>query len=434
MLTPDRWLQDHPNPHLQTSWKLTQMGLMALPFSTLVGGLSLVMVAVMVWWRYWPSLIRRPLLWGLGILALWLLLSATQAELPGEAYLGLFNFWPYFFVFAALGELIQTPAQVRRIAWILVLGSLPVVLIGLVQLYPGWGGHVQLLWIVIDWVLPPGGNPSGRMASVFTYANVLASYLIVPFIFAIGLAMTPDSQPDLKDNQPHPYLRWLLGLSIVANGLALLLTNSRNGWGIVLLAGLAFAVYLGWHWLVALVGAAGTIVLGAAFAPSPLQQWCQVVVPRLIWARLNDQLYPDRPIALMRSTQWQFAWSLTQQRPWTGWGLRNFTPLYQQQMGLWLGHPHNLFLMMTAETGLPAALLLFGWVGWVVLGAVIYLIRWPEKEGQTGSRHLYFSLLLAFLACTLFHLSDITLFDARINSLGWVLLASLWGLPRSQKG
>jgi O-antigen ligase len=48
---------------------------------------------------------------------------------------------------------------------------------------------------------------------------------------------------------------------------------------------------------------------------------------RFLWARLTDQLYPDRPLATLRTTQWQFAGSMAQQRPWTGWGLRNFTPL-----------------------------------------------------------------------------------------------------------
>lgn len=42
-------------------------------------------------------------------------------------------------------------------------------------------------------------------------------------------------------------------------------------------------------------------------------------------------MYPDRPVALMRKTQWEFAWSLAKEHPWTGWGLRSFSGLYKAQ-------------------------------------------------------------------------------------------------------
>jgi O-antigen ligase len=38
-------------------------------------------------------------------------------------------------------------------------------------------------------------------------------------------------------------------------------------------------------------------------------------------------------------TQWKFAWQMVLQRPWTGWGLRNFYPLYQRYFApLYPGH------------------------------------------------------------------------------------------------
>jgi O-antigen ligase len=216
------------------------------------------------------------------------------------------------------------------------------------------------------------------------------------------------------------------------------LTDSRNAWAIAVLACLAFALYQGWRWLVAGVGVIAGSVLWAAFGPAPTQPWFRAIVPAFFWARLSDQRYPDRPVALLRVTQWRFAWSLTEQRPWTGWGLRNFTPLYQAQMHTFIGHPHNLVLMMTAETGIPATLVLLGLVGWVMFRGVLLLRDWPNLFAQpvprwTSDRLIFFSYLVAFGASTLFHLLDVTLFDARINILGWVLLSAICGLVYRQQ-
>jgi O-antigen ligase len=101
-------------------------------------------------------------------------------------------------------------------------------------------------------------------------------------------------------------------------------------------------------------------------------------------------------------------------------------------MQYFIGHPHNLLLMLAAETGIPAALLFFGLVGWVVVqGSLLLASRRPfssAKASDRGDRLLYFSYLVAFTGCALFSFLDITLFDVRINLLGWLLLAAIAGI------
>jgi O-antigen ligase len=143
-------------------------------------------------------------------------------------------------------------------------------------------------------------------------------------------------------------------------------------------------------------------------------------------------MYPDRPVALLRTTQWQFAWSMTQQRPWTGWGLRNFTPLYEAQMKVWLGHPHSLLLMLTAETGIPATIFFCSLVGWVMVQAVILLAK-TRLISSLQNRLILFSYLVAFGACTLFNMVDVSIFDLRVNTLGWLLLAAICGVVYQKK-
>ncbi|MBL1174486.1 O-antigen ligase family protein [Pantanalinema sp. GBBB05] len=433
--------QAHPDPQLQFWWDWTQWAILLLPLSSFLGGVSVLLIVLVMGWQLFPVLRQRRINQGLAIVSLLMLFSATFAQIPAAAFLGLFNFLPFFLAFAVLSELLRTPDQLRRLTWILVAGSVPVVIIGLGQQWLGWHGHVQLLGIVVDWLIRAGGNPPGRMSSVFFYANVLANYLVVTFILALGLWIEAVNQRSfiLKSfpNQRQwltPKLLLLTGI-VMSNAIALILTNSRNGWAIAAIACLALALYQGWRWLLVGVGAATSAVLMAAFAPSPIREGWRTIVPAFFWARLTDELYPNRPERMLRSTQWKFAWSMAEQRPWLGWGLRNFTPLYKAQVHSTMGHPHNLTLMLMAETGIPATIVLVSIVGWVVAQGSRYLLNWHSGAASatdalqtTCDRLICFTFLVAFMGCGLFSLFDVTLFDARINLIGWLLLAGICGM------
>ena len=335
-----------------------------------------------------------------------------------------------------------------------------VVVIG--QLFWGWTGPVKL-GLIIDWPIAPMGTPPGRMASVFAYANVLASYFLIPFILGLGLwieetqalkqrQQIPPQQEMVRDprdprivrvvnlnsteDASQMWMRWLfLTLAILGNGIALILTNSRNAWAIALLALIAFALYQGWRWILGVVAAVVTAILGAAFGPNPIQGWLRAIVPAYFWARINDDLFPDRHIGTLRITQWKFAGNMTLEKPLTGWGLRSFPPLYEAQTQVYMGHPHNLFLMLSAETGIPATLLLSGLVAWVLAQGILLLRNWSiDSIGESKvipffqDRLIFFSYLITFTGCVLFHVLDVPLFDSRINILGWLLLAAISGL------
>ena len=345
------------------------------------------------------------------------------------------------------------------------------------------------------------------MASVFMYANILACYLTIAFILALGLwiegfgrekegttrivtrihGLIIEQKSGVRSQEsegrglreegilmpnaqcPMPNYRFLfLSFAAMGNAVALIFTNSRNAWGLAVLAVLAFAFYAGYKKLLAAVFSVASTVFLSAFGPAPLRQYLRRIIPAFFWARLTDEMFPNRPTATLRTTQWEFAWSMTQQRPWTGWGLRNFTPLYKAKMQEWLGHPHSLILMLTAETGIPATLLLFGLVGWVLARGVWLLAHWPLfpadikheqiatletaenaldlnqksiissknqvacQEVRATDRLIFFSYLLAFVACTLFNTVDVTLFDFRLNTTSWLLLAAICGVSQRE--
>jgi O-antigen ligase len=481
-------LQRHPSPELQSSWNWAQLAFVILPFSTLLGSFGILFATIALWKLRSQLFLRRPVTWGFILFTLLLGISAAFSPRPVDAFLGLFNFVPFFLGFVVLGELIQTPAQLRQLAWIATWTSVPVALIGILQMLLGWFGHqqplhFQVLWIVADWNIDPRGTPTGRMSSIFFYANVLASYLVMSLALAMGLWMegkkeegrgkkkegsqeaeggrwkaeeiqnpkskiqNPKSKiQNPKFPTPHSPKPWLLAI-VLLDAIALILTNSRNAWAIAAISCFVLAVYHGWRWLLTAVSAISGSILIASFGASPVRDWFRKIIPAFFWARLTDELYPNRPVATLRTTQWQFALSLTQQRPWTGWGLRSFSPLYEAQTQYQLGHPHNLLLMLLCETGILATLVLMGLVGWIVLQAILWLrgsmtqrqILATQADGsilrpeRSPDRAIVFTFLATFLSCAGFSLFDITLFDARINWLGWMLLAGIWGATRSPK-
>ncbi|MEH1889840.1 MAG: O-antigen ligase family protein [Nostoc sp.] len=420
----------------QYCWNYSLWALLIFPLSPLLGAVTIVVVSLITLLKQYQKISRRPLNWGFALLSVLLVISAGFADDKTAAFLGLFNLLPFFLVFAAHSTLIQTFAQLRQMAWILVIGSMPVVIIGLGQLFLGWSLKFEILWIVLAWTIRPGGNPPGRIASLFLHANTFAAYLAIVFILGLGLWLEQwrlgiryrrlgiGKNSVFSSQSPVPFL--FLTVAIITNFIALVFTSSRNGWTIAIFACLAYALYQGWRILVGSVAAIVSSVLLAAFAPSPVAQFFRQYVPAFFWARLNDDMYPDRPVALMRKTQWEFAWSLAQEHPWTGWGLRSFSRLYKAQMQIPLGHPHNFFLMLSAETGFPSTFLFCSLLAWILITGVQLLRK--LKYINTEDRLIFFSYLLAFVAWVLFNTVDVTLFDIRLNALSWLILAAICGV------
>jgi O-antigen ligase len=410
----------------QIAWQGFILGLITLPFSPALGLGCFLFILGWGLWFYAQAYKKRPLTWiWLGIILL-LIASTTQASFPLEAALGLANFIPFILLFIVLREFLKTPDQLLCIQRIIALSVVPLVLIGSGQLWGIWHGPVEWGWL-IQWSLEPGGTPPGRMNSAFGYANVFANYLMIAFPFILSFC-TQSWQAN-----PKPWWtlwgdRCLWSISLGMASLGLLFTHSRNAWMIGTLIWFSFAVYLRWYrWLLAGLGALGSI-FWAAFGPIGRSLF-QRIIPIYLWGRLNDQLYPNRLPSELRITQWQFAWDLALQHPWLGWGLRNFSPLYKAEMGQWLGHPHNFFLMMAAETGIPVTLGFSTIVTGILAQGIIrgYYIFTPSSPSSPHALLLW-STLLSFLGSTLFHCFDITLFDARINLVNWILLAAISGI------
>jgi O-antigen ligase len=286
-----------------------------------------------------------------------------------------------------------------------------VIVTGLAQLAWGWHGPWQALGGLIIWHLQPGGNPEGRLAGLFDYANIAGAWLAMAWPFTLAALL-------------QPCLGWRRRLVVLVIGIALVtavfLTDSRNAWGALVLTLPLVAGPASWVWLLPVLALGLGLVAAATLpgVPSALQGPAQQLVPHAVWARLNDlQFAGQRPLAITRLAQWKVALGLIGERPWLGWGAAAFSLIYPRRTGHWHGHPHNLPIDLAVSHGLPVALLLVALTLWLLMrGARLGMVAGPVFDRAWWTA----ALILVAL-----HATDIPLYDSRVNIAGWVLLAGL---------
>ncbi len=391
------------------AWALFQLGLFLLPSSALLASLLLFPALLVGSMRregpLWADPWNAPLLFA----AVAMLLGCFGAYSGSLAWAGLANWLPFFWGFWGFQPYVADPRARRRAGLCLVAGTVPVLVTGLGQLWWGWQGPWQLFGGLIIWYLTPGGEPSGRLSGLFDYANIAGAWLAMVWPFALAALV----QPGLSVRR-----RAVVVVLAAAQVAALLLTDSRNAWGALVLA---VPVVLGppsWPWLLPLLLLALLPVLLAVLpgVPLVLQQPARALVPDGIWSRLTDSRYgAERAVASTRLSQWGVALQLIGERPWLGWGAAAFSVLYPLRTGKWHGHAHNLPLELAVSHGLPVAL--------AVIVLVLALLITSLRLGLRGLFER--AWWAAVLILVVLHGTDMPFFDSRLNIAGWILLAGL---------
>lgn len=426
----------HTNSSLNQAWQTTQLSLLLMPFSPLLGGLTLFINSLVLWKKYGSEFLKSWINRTFLILGVMMIITTLLSDRKDDAAIGLFNFLPFFIVFIAQCFLIRETKQLRELALILVIPSLPIAFLAIAQIIWGWAFDWKLLslggsGLIFDWVLTSAKAQCDRSTSLFYISTTLGSYLIVTFTLSLGLWVESLKQPKFMANRNWIgwciwifQSRWGLGCLFVLNAIALCLTQSRSAWGIALSEIVVLGVWTGYYWVSAVTSTAIAIVAGAAYVPPPWNSVLRGISPEFILCRMNaDQ---DLPPIVRRPGIFKFTIDMIRQRPFTGWGLRNFTPVFEAATTYHVGHPHNLFLMLAAETGIPATLVFCGLVTAIMVSGIkkVRTLRFGEEK-----RSLLL-IIFAFLSCVAFSVFDVTLFDVRINTIGWMLLAAICGFSQ----
>ncbi len=416
-------------------WRCFQLGMFMLPSSALFAALLL-----------FPALIqgsrKRAPLWSDRVNLVLVLVAALMvagavsvtlriAEFPSYspmlAWVGLGNWLPLFWGFWGFQPYVCDPPARRRIGLAIAAGTVPVLVSGLGQIGLGWQGPWQILGGAVIWHLKEGGNPTGRLSGLFDYANITAAWLSLSWPLLLAALIGCWARWRARSAGSGWRLLVVLGL-VLAQVVSMVLTDSRNAWGVMLMAVPLVAGPASWIWLLPLMALALLPVVLATLpgVPALLQDPARALVPQSIWGRLNDlNHHSQRKLASLRITQWSVASTLIAERPWLGWGAAAFSVIYPLRTGRWHGHPHNIAFDLAFSHGLPVAVLVVGLVLWLYIRGV----RQGMLKGHVFERAWWTA---AFMLAVL-HATDIPMYDSRINIAGWVLLAGLrWGSAKSE--
>jgi hypothetical protein len=384
----------------QESWLIGS--LVVLPYASYLGlaGLAIHLLSWLV--RYPQAISQRLVRQGWIGLILGLAISIAVAQDPALALLQSTNFWPFFFFFAGLSTYIThlpSPlASLERWAFWLLMGSIPINLRAFLEYLPALAWRLGISgW---PWEAVPVHQ---RVDSVFGNPNVLAAYLVIIFGLGLGLCLRTRSSP------PSPANAWIYGaMGLIPLGV--FCAGSRSGVVVLLIQLLIAMAMLRRHrWAVW-----GGLGLATATLTS-------VVIGGVGGRSLTEALTSSS----LRVAIWQISLPLIRQYPWIGTGFggfqSNYVPYAIPDEAV-LAHAHNLWLNLAAEAGIPVIILLTSIVGWICYRAAqTYRLGRLPPETQP----LLIGYGLGFLACTLFALFDIAFFDARVNVLGWLMLAAL---------
>ncbi|NJR65553.1 MAG: O-antigen ligase family protein [Leptolyngbyaceae cyanobacterium CRU_2_3] len=224
---------------------------------------------------------------------------------------------------------------------------------------------------------------AGRAMLSFGHPNTLAAYLVVVFGLGLGLlfyagwrkrSVEKEDMPlekvqaeQVQQEQGQPkhfqagYFKqpaWLYAGTFL-NLLGIFSSGSRNGL------------------MVAILQLLGCSLLTKASRAIWIAGWVSIgsILTGIAWLGIGG-----RSQLLGNSTDesrlliWRIALDLTRERPLWGWGLGSYKFLYPSRIaGLnvtetYVGHPHNLWLMLGCEAGLLVTIALTLWVGYICWG------------------------------------------------------------------
>lgn len=405
-------------------WQLFRFSFVSLPYFYFAVFPGIIAVLGLLWAKFRRSALDQSTNRILLALTGFLLLSSLVAADRGEAFLQLANFLPYLLLFSVLPYLLRSTEALVCLATDVVIATIPINLLAIVEYVlrspeiPRWLKRTSLS----RWYR---ARPHAERAMVmFGHPNALAGYLVLVLGLGLGLvlyyALRRNSSLSNRLSDPSSgAMRWrvpLLYIGTFSCLLGIFASGSRNGLIVAVVQLLIMSLFTKASRLILVAGAVGvaSLVAGAV--------WLGIGGRSLAitgWA--NDP----------RVGVWKFALGLLAQRPWLGWGLGNFKLQYPP--GLipdyqYIAHPHNFWLLLAVEAGLPT-MILFTWlVGRIYYRAVRQL--WA-RVGQPIDQAVLLAYLLSFAGCIAFALFDVTFYDARINLTHWVVLAGLYCLTQA---
>ncbi|MCS6964937.1 O-antigen ligase family protein [Thermoflexus sp.] len=232
------------------------------------------------------------------------------------------------------------------------------------------------------------GLPFYRAYGTFQQPNPFAGMmgLIAPVALGLAFGWLRHPQRSVREG--------MLGLGSLAIGglalLALIVSWSRGAWlgAAVAMGTLILMLPARSRWGIAALTAlvlSGALLWAAGWIPAPVQARLAGAAEELRIADVRGVEVNEANFAIIeRLAHWQAAVGMIRDHPWQGVGFGNYAAAYPAYALIrWpnpLGHAHNVYLNVAAETGL-IGLLLYLWL-WFAIGVQ----TWQAWRRNTGWR------------------------------------------------
>lgn len=333
-----------------------------------------------------PPLPASPVTWIYGAFFAISLASFIQipAALRPASLVGVLKWLKYLGIFFMCLDLYAVPQKRSRLFGILILSLVIVSLDGFWQLYTGRD-------LFFGYGLDPGRIV--RMKASLTAANLLAGFLL----FALPLSA-------LVCYRSHRWVRTLAGSSFFLFLAAFFLTYSRGAFYAMALSLLLNLLLLR--------------KIKIALAVTFFSILLVFSVPSFRYNFVKTLKQNDITIAERRD-YWNVAFNMIKREPLRGVGLNTYHaqfPAYAADPGVRRAYPHNSYLQMASEIGIPGAL--------CFLLGIFYLLGLSIKKNAIRNDPEAFALRTALVAFLIQGLCDNNLYALQTASLFWIF----WGV------
>ena len=329
---------------------------------------------------------------------------------PKFIWIGLINWIPYFWSFWAFQYFTFHPDQRKKIGLVLLSGTVPVIISGILQFFFKVNGPFIFLNGIITWYSRPIDAYNG-LSGLFSNANYTGSWLnlVLPFSLAFLL--------EEKEKKSHLLISLSFFILIV---ISTILTYSRNS---ILGLFLALILIMGiktLKWIIPSLIAIGipiSLSIGL-IKNNTLIEISRKFVPEIIWNYRFIDFGFENFFDYGRIKIWTFALKLIGMNPLWGWGSSSFPILYRIETGLYKGHAHNLLLEIGVNYGTITLILFLSTITLITLYSITQNINdiiYPYDQAWRAS------FLLVFTN----QMFDIQYFDFRIGFAFWLLLGGL---------
>lgn len=337
-----------------------------------------------------------------------------EYDLPNNnisSLIGLFNWLPLFILFIGCQPYLSKSSYIKNCALILIAGSFPVLLFGILQAFFSFYGPFKSLFGLIVWYSRPLDSYTD-ITSIFNNQNYFGLWLNLIWPFCMALALKGEN-----NNLKKVFIFYFLLLT----PLCIVLTSSRVAW-----IGLVFSSFLfygkkGFKYLLPLLFISLFVALNIVFPIFGLefQNFLRSFFPEGLWINLIPSHYENIP--LQRIEIWNYAMNMVLERPLLGYGSSTFSQLLFNQTGYWRGHAHNFPLELLVSFGIPTALTI------ILPILTISLISFQQFFHKKNTKFINSNFEKAWVISLLFlivnHLFDVLYFDGRISIVSWILLA-----------